>query len=142
MSDDIRRAAVEAAAAVLTRHVAHGITKDAWRKAEAAIAAYERVMQASRPRSPLARAICCEGQPCIRPDSCDAGKPWRVPISPTRAAAAVERLLCERWAQTRACGGSEGAPEGFDGAPGSCGGPDPAPPSTATPDGFTTGSTE
>jgi hypothetical protein len=34
----------------------------------------------------------------MRPDSCDAGREYRVPISPTRAAAAVERLLCERWA--------------------------------------------
>jgi len=48
--------------------------------------------------SPLAKAICCEGQPCMRPDACDAGREYRVPVSPTRAAAAVERLLCERWA--------------------------------------------
>jgi hypothetical protein len=40
--------------------------------------------------SPLAKAICCEGAPCMRPDSCDAGRH-------SRAAAAVERLLCERW---------------------------------------------
>jgi hypothetical protein len=50
--------------------------------------------------SALARAICCEGQPCLRPERCDAGQNYRVPISPTRAAADVERLLCERWSQT------------------------------------------
>jgi len=60
--------------------------------------------------SALARAICCEGQPCMRPESCDAGKPWRVPISPTRAAAAVERLLCERWAQTNNTNPKDDAP--------------------------------
>jgi len=51
--------------------------------------------------SPLAKAICCEGAPCMRPESCDAGREYRVPISPTRAAAAVERLLCERWAAAK-----------------------------------------
>jgi hypothetical protein len=55
--------------------------------------------------SALARAICCEGAPCMRPERCDAGREYRVPISPARAAAAVERLLCDRWAATkeRAC---------------------------------------
>jgi hypothetical protein len=92
--------------------------------------------------SPLAKAICCEGQPCMRPESCDAGKPWRVPISPEKAAEAVRALVRAWIAQTRACGGSEGAPAGFEGAPGSRGGPDLTPPPTATLDGFTTGGTE
>jgi hypothetical protein len=69
--------------------------------------------------SPLARAICCEGAPCMRPDSCDAAREYRVPISPARAAAAVERLLCERWAQTRARGALEAPPAAFGGASGS-----------------------
>ena len=43
--------------------------------------------------SALARAICCEGNPCMRPDSCDAGREYRVPISPVKAAAAVLALL-------------------------------------------------
>jgi hypothetical protein len=47
--------------------------------------------------TPLERAICCEGAPCIRPEACDAGKPGRVPICPRKAAAAVTALLCEAW---------------------------------------------
>jgi hypothetical protein len=46
---------------------------------------------------PLARAICCEGQPCIRPEACDANREYRVPVSPTKAAEAVRVLLCQQW---------------------------------------------
>lgn len=45
----------------------------------------------------LAKAICCEGQPCLKPDACDAGREYRVPISPHKAAMAVRALLCEAW---------------------------------------------
>ncbi len=45
----------------------------------------------------IARAICCEGQPCMRPEACDAGKEHRVPVNPRKAAKAVHRLLCEAW---------------------------------------------
>lgn len=45
----------------------------------------------------LARTICCEGGPCIRPESCDALRPDRVSICPRRSAEAVQRLLCERY---------------------------------------------
>ena len=45
----------------------------------------------------LARAICCEGQPCIRPEACDAIREYRVPVSPTKSAEAVRVLLCQQW---------------------------------------------
>lgn len=52
----------------------------------------------------LARAICCEGQPCMKPDACDAMREYRVPVSPQKAAHAVSRLLCREWAQHRPAG--------------------------------------
>lgn len=45
----------------------------------------------------LARVICCEGTPCMRPESCDATKRGRVPVSPMAAANAVHRLYCDQW---------------------------------------------
>lgn len=52
----------------------------------------------------LAKVICCEGAACLRPDACDAGREYRVPVSPRRAAEAVHARLCEAWKQYRGVG--------------------------------------
>lgn len=52
----------------------------------------------------IAKAICCEGQPCLKPDACDAGREYRVPVSPHKAALAVRALLCREWASHRPAG--------------------------------------
>lgn len=52
----------------------------------------------------LAKVICCEGAECMKPNSCDAGREFRVPISPHRAAEAVRVALCREWANHRPAG--------------------------------------
>lgn len=52
----------------------------------------------------IAKAICCEGAPCCKPEACDAGREYRVPISPHKAAKAVRELLCREWAQHKPAG--------------------------------------
>lgn len=49
----------------------------------------------------LARTICCEGKPCMKPEACDAAREYRVTVSPMKAAEAVSRLLCREWAEHR-----------------------------------------
>jgi len=52
----------------------------------------------------FAEAICCEGQPCMKPEACDKAREYRVPVNPMKAARAVTQLLCREWAQHRPAG--------------------------------------
>lgn len=44
----------------------------------------------------LARAICCPGGTCIRPEACDRAS-RNVVVNVPLAAKAVHELLCRRW---------------------------------------------
>lgn len=54
--------------------------------------------------SDLAKVICCEGQDCLKPDACDAGREFRVPISPHKAAEAVRVAMVKDWQTYRGTG--------------------------------------